>query len=80
MFTVFLSWITAKWASVLPYVIGGLGIVAGLFSVRQSGKNAAYAEIAKQTQQQTNEALNVTQAVNNLSDTDVVAKLHDFYR
>lgn len=71
MFTVFTAWLANKWAAFLPWIIAIIGIVAGGFGLRQSGKNAAYAEMAQKEAKDNAKALQVTQNVTALSDADV---------
>jgi len=80
MFTTILGWIIAKGSAYLPYLIAILAALGGLFGIRQSGKNAAYADIAQKQATQTKEALDVTQANTNLSDSAIADKLREFYR
>lgn len=66
-----LAWFTGGWSKLLPWVMALLGIIGAYVGIRQSGKNAAYTEIAQKEAKQNAEALQVNQYVNTLSDTDV---------
>lgn len=80
MFTTITTWLSAGWSKLVPWAIALFSIAGGLFAVRQSGINA---QIAKDTQNElkaAQAALQVTQKVNALSDTDVVSQLRRYYR
>lgn len=77
MFATIAAWFTNSWASIVPWVLGIGAAILAAFSLRQSGKDAAYVEIAKQQLLQANQALTITQDVAHLSDADVSARLHD---
>lgn len=71
MFSTILAWFTGGWSKILPWVLGILGVVGAAFSLRQSGKNAAYAEVAQKEIKQDDKAIEVNQYVSTLSDSDV---------
>lgn len=71
MFTAIAAWFAAKWMNVLPWALGIAGVVIGLVGVRESGKDAAYAEVNKQALLKANMALKITQSVSAMSDADV---------
>lgn len=80
MFSAIGAWFTASWGAIVPWLLGGLALVVTGFGLRQSGKSAAYADIAQKQLVQTQGALNVQTSVANLSDDAVTNKLREFYR
>lgn len=71
MFSTITAWITGGWSKLIPWILGALGMVAAYIGIRQSGKDAAYTEIAQQQARQNAQALQVTQNTSTLSDADV---------
>lgn len=66
--TAILAWATG---TALPYILGISAVVVAAFGFRQSGKDAAYAEVSLEQLKQANAALRVTQDVARLNDSDV---------
>lgn len=77
-------WLQALWGRVWPYIVGLAGVIAGLFFVRQSGKDAARAEdavkINKQAEQARKEAQDVAQKVDAMDDDTVDRELDQWVR
>lgn len=80
MLSEFMLWASSWWSKALPWVIAIAGAIGGLVAIRQSGKSAAYAEIAQKQEVQTNAALKITQEDSAMSDAAVADKLRKFYR
>lgn len=80
MLSAITAWFSATWVRILPWLIAVASAVGGLVAIRQSGKDAAYADIAKKQEVQANEALKITQEVSSMPDATVADKLRKFYR